>query len=103
MHDVFGSKYIFCSFLGGSLGRFVQKKLGTVHLWEDAFNVVKENLKTGIMICEQWVAACHHLTGQLWQHYAPHPWKNDKFSPEALDKLQKRLDEVSKKKIKELF
>ncbi|XP_019385809.1 PREDICTED: cytoplasmic dynein 2 heavy chain 1 [Crocodylus porosus] len=80
--------------IGGSLGRFVQKKLGTVHLWEDAFNVVKENLKTGIMICEQWIAACHHLTGQLWQHYAPHPWKNEKFSPEALDKLQKRLDEV---------
>uniref|UniRef100_A0A8D0H431 Cytoplasmic dynein 2 heavy chain 1 n=1 Tax=Sphenodon punctatus TaxID=8508 RepID=A0A8D0H431_SPHPU len=80
--------------IGGSLGRFVQKKLGTLNLWEDAFHIVKENLKAGVIICEQWVAACDHLTGQLWQRYTPHPWKNDKYFPETLDKLGKRLNEV---------
>uniref|UniRef100_A0A452I6Q6 Uncharacterized protein n=1 Tax=Gopherus agassizii TaxID=38772 RepID=A0A452I6Q6_9SAUR len=80
--------------IGGSLGRFVQKKMGTLNLWEDAFHIVKENLKAGIMICEQWVAACDHLTGQLWQRYTPHLWKSEKYVPESLDKLGKRLDEV---------
>lgn len=78
----------------GSLGRFVQKKLGTLNLWEDAFHVVKENMKAGITICEQWVAACDHLTGQLWQRYTPHLWQNKKYVPETLDRLGKRLEEV---------
>ncbi|KAJ6633478.1 hypothetical protein lerEdw1_014502, partial [Lerista edwardsae] len=80
--------------IAGSLGRFVQKKLGTLNLWEDAFHIVKENLKAGIMICEQWVAACDHLTGQLWQRYTPHLWQNEKYVPETLGKLGKRLEEV---------
>uniref|UniRef100_A0A671EFV8 Dynein cytoplasmic 2 heavy chain 1 n=1 Tax=Rhinolophus ferrumequinum TaxID=59479 RepID=A0A671EFV8_RHIFE len=80
--------------IGGSFGRFVQKKLGTLNLWEDPYYLVKENLKAGISICEQWVIACNHLTGQVWQRYIPHPWKNEKYFPETLDKLGKRLEEV---------
>ncbi|KAF3823514.1 hypothetical protein GH733_006982 [Mirounga leonina] len=80
--------------IGGSFGRFVQKKLGTLNLWEDPYHLVKDNLKAGISICEQWVAACNHLTGQAWQRYVPHPWKNEKYFPETLDKLGKRLEEV---------
>uniref|UniRef100_F7FIP1 Dynein cytoplasmic 2 heavy chain 1 n=1 Tax=Monodelphis domestica TaxID=13616 RepID=F7FIP1_MONDO len=80
--------------IGGSFGRFVQKKLGTLNIWEDPFHLVKDNLKAGITICEQWVAACNHLTGQMWQRYVPHPWKNEKYFPESLDKLGKRLKEV---------
>uniref|UniRef100_A0A670IVV3 Dynein cytoplasmic 2 heavy chain 1 n=1 Tax=Podarcis muralis TaxID=64176 RepID=A0A670IVV3_PODMU len=80
--------------IAGSLGRFVQKKLGTLNLWEDSFHIVKENLKAGIMICEQWVAACDHLTGQLWQRYTPHVWQDEKYVPEMLGKLGKRLEEV---------
>uniref|UniRef100_G3VCU8 Dynein cytoplasmic 2 heavy chain 1 n=1 Tax=Sarcophilus harrisii TaxID=9305 RepID=G3VCU8_SARHA len=80
--------------IGGSFGRFVQKKLGTLNIWEDAFHLVKDNLKAGITICEQWVVACNHLTGQMWQRYVPHPWKNEKYFPESLDKLGKRLKEV---------
>ncbi|XP_038617598.1 cytoplasmic dynein 2 heavy chain 1 [Tachyglossus aculeatus] len=80
--------------IGGSLGRFVQKKLGSLNLWEDAFHLVKENLKAGITICEQWVAACDHLTGQVWQRYIPHPWKMGKYFPESLDRLGKRLEEI---------
>uniref|UniRef100_A0A8D2JAH6 Dynein cytoplasmic 2 heavy chain 1 n=1 Tax=Varanus komodoensis TaxID=61221 RepID=A0A8D2JAH6_VARKO len=80
--------------IAGALGRFVQKKLGTLNLWEDSYHIVKENLKAGIMICEQWVAACDHLTGQLWQRYTPHLWQAEKFVPEILGKLGKRLEEV---------
>ncbi|XP_013915709.1 PREDICTED: cytoplasmic dynein 2 heavy chain 1 [Thamnophis sirtalis] len=80
--------------IAGSLGRFVQKKLGTLNLWEDSFHTVKENLKAGIIICEQWVAACDHLTGQLWQRYTPHIWRGEKYIPETLGKLGKRLEEV---------
>ncbi|XP_075347137.1 cytoplasmic dynein 2 heavy chain 1 isoform X3 [Mycteria americana] len=80
--------------IGGSLGRYVQRKLAALNLWEDAFHSVKENLKAGILICEQWVSACEYLTGQLWQRYTLHPWKNEKYSPEPLAKLGKRLDEV---------
>ncbi|KAF4008811.1 hypothetical protein G4228_000485 [Cervus hanglu yarkandensis] len=80
--------------IGGSFGRFVQKKLGTLNLWEDPYYLVKENMKAGISVCEQWVTACSHLTGQVWQRYVPHPWKNEKYFPETLDKLGKRLEEV---------
>ncbi|XP_059035365.1 cytoplasmic dynein 2 heavy chain 1 isoform X5 [Mustela lutreola] len=80
--------------IGGSFGRFVQKKLGTLNLWEDPYYLVKDNLKAGISVCEQWVTACNHLTGQVWQRYVPHLWKNEKYFPETLDKLGKRLEEV---------
>ncbi|OXB57863.1 hypothetical protein ASZ78_016437 [Callipepla squamata] len=79
--------------IGSCLGRFVQRKLGTLNLWEDAFHVVKENIKAGILICEQWVSACEYLTGQLWQRYTLHQWKNEKYIPESLIRLCKRLDE----------
>ncbi|KAK7812802.1 LOW QUALITY PROTEIN: hypothetical protein U0070_019828, partial [Myodes glareolus] len=80
--------------IGGSFGRFVQKKLGSLKLWEDPYYLVKENLKAGISICEQWVIVCSHLTGQVWQRYVPHPWKNEKYFPETLHRLGKRLEEV---------
>ncbi|KAK2099397.1 Cytoplasmic dynein 2 heavy chain 1 [Saguinus oedipus] len=80
--------------MGGSFGRFVQKKLETLNLWEDPYYLVKGSLKAGISICEQWVLVCNHLTGQVWQRYVPHPWKNEKYFPETLDKLGKRLEEV---------
>uniref|UniRef100_H3AMW9 Uncharacterized protein n=1 Tax=Latimeria chalumnae TaxID=7897 RepID=H3AMW9_LATCH len=80
--------------IGGTLGRFVQKKLGLLNLWEDPFHIVKENLKASITICEQWVVACDHLTGQVWHRYVPHQWKNEKYFPESLDKFVKRLEEV---------
>uniref|UniRef100_A0A8B9QWJ8 Cytoplasmic dynein 2 heavy chain 1 n=1 Tax=Anas platyrhynchos TaxID=8839 RepID=A0A8B9QWJ8_ANAPL len=80
--------------IGSCLGRFVQRKLAALNLWEDAFHLVKENLKAGILICEQWASACEYLTGQLWQRYTLHQWKNEKYFPESLVKLGKRLDEV---------
>ncbi|XP_040400085.1 cytoplasmic dynein 2 heavy chain 1 isoform X2 [Cygnus olor] len=80
--------------IGSCLGRFVQRKLASLNLWEDAFHTVKENLKAGILICEQWASACEYLTGQLWQRYTLHQWKNEKYFPESLVKFSKRLDEV---------
>ncbi|KAB1272093.1 Cytoplasmic dynein 2 heavy chain 1 [Camelus dromedarius] len=51
--------------IGGSFGRFVQKKLGTLNLWEDPYYLVKENLKAGISICEQWVLAVRTIHEKL--------------------------------------
>ncbi|KAG2456324.1 DYHC2 protein, partial [Polypterus senegalus] len=80
--------------IGAALGRFVQKKLGSIDLWEDSFHTVKENLRVGISVCEQWVEVCDHLTGQLWRRYTPHQWHNDKYYPEGLEGLAKRLEEI---------
>ncbi|KAM9801492.1 cytoplasmic dynein 2 heavy chain 1 [Neosynchiropus ocellatus] len=80
--------------IGGALGRYVQKKLSDVKLFEGPFVSVRENLKRGFAICEQWVANCEHLTGQVWKRYAPHPWEGSKHCPPTLHCLTKRLDEV---------
>ncbi|XP_028817493.1 cytoplasmic dynein 2 heavy chain 1 isoform X3 [Denticeps clupeoides] len=80
--------------IGGALGGYVQKKLSSLKLWEDLFLSVKENLKAGLAVCEQWSGACEHLTGQQWKRYAPHPWKGDKHQPNGLQNLAQRLEEV---------
>ncbi|XP_053561557.1 cytoplasmic dynein 2 heavy chain 1 [Bombina bombina] len=80
--------------IGNSLSRCVQQNLGRLNLWEDPFHIVKEKLKAGMTVCEQWAAACDHLTGHIWRRYTPHPWKNDQFSSSSLNNLGKRLEEV---------
>lgn len=64
----------FCSFLfgfvcaqGGALGRYVQRKLSGLNIFEEPFVSVRENMRTAVSICEQWVVACEHLTGQVWE------------------------------------
>ncbi|XP_040902456.1 cytoplasmic dynein 2 heavy chain 1 [Toxotes jaculatrix] len=80
--------------IGGALGRYVQRKLSGLKLFEEPFAVVRENLRMGVAICEQWVIACDHLTGQVWKRHAPHAWKGNKHCPQTLHCLAKRLDEV---------
>uniref|UniRef100_A0A673Y6D4 Dynein cytoplasmic 2 heavy chain 1 n=1 Tax=Salmo trutta TaxID=8032 RepID=A0A673Y6D4_SALTR len=80
--------------IGGALGRYVQKKLSGVKLFLDPFLSVRESLRVGLVICEQWVSACEHLSGQVWKRYAPYPWKGDKHRPQTLHSLAQRLDEV---------
>ncbi|XP_068612804.1 cytoplasmic dynein 2 heavy chain 1 isoform X2 [Brachionichthys hirsutus] len=80
--------------IGGALGRYVQRKLGGLKVFEEPFISVGENLRTGAVICEQWVMACEHLTGQVWKRHAPHPWKGNKHGPQTLRCLANRLDEV---------
>ncbi|KAM4627347.1 cytoplasmic dynein 2 heavy chain 1 [Polymixia lowei] len=80
--------------IGGALGRYVQRKLSGVKIFEEPFLTVRENVRVGVVICEQWVAACVHLTGQVWKRHAPHPWKGDKYHPQTLQCLALRLDEV---------
>lgn len=50
---------------GGALGRYVQRKLSGLKIFVEPFVSMRENLRTGIAICEQWVVACEHLTGQV--------------------------------------
>ncbi|XP_028320044.1 cytoplasmic dynein 2 heavy chain 1 isoform X2 [Gouania willdenowi] len=80
--------------IGGALGRYVQRKLSGLRIFEESFVSVRENLMTGVSICEQWVVACEHLTGQLWKRQAPYPWKGNKHCPQTLHSLAKRLNEV---------
>lgn len=54
---------------GGALGRYVQRKLSSQNIFEQPFVSVRENLRTGITICEQWVVDCEHLTGQVCQSF----------------------------------
>ncbi|KAM8977653.1 cytoplasmic dynein 2 heavy chain 1 [Pelodytes ibericus] len=79
---------------GSTLGRCVQKRLGSLDIWKDHFPKIREKLRAGITVCEQWTAACEHLTGQLWLRYTPHPWKKEIYTPDYLTKLGKRLEEV---------
>ena len=78
----------------GALGRYVQHKLSELDLWKGPYGRVKENLRSGLMICERWVGACETLTSQFWKRYGPNPWKEDKFTPDSLSQLAKRLEEV---------
>uniref|UniRef100_A0A3Q3KJ04 Cytoplasmic dynein 2 heavy chain 1 n=1 Tax=Monopterus albus TaxID=43700 RepID=A0A3Q3KJ04_MONAL len=80
--------------IGGTLGRCVQRKLSGLKIFEEPFVSMRESLRVSVAICEQWVLACEHLTGQVWKRYAPHPWKGNKHSPQTLHSLAKRLDEV---------
>lgn len=80
--------------LGGALGRYVQRKLSSLKLWEDPFLSMRENVRAGMTVCEQWAGACEHLTGQVWKRYSPHPWKGDKHRPQGLSCLAQRLEEV---------
>ncbi|XP_053095782.1 cytoplasmic dynein 2 heavy chain 1 isoform X3 [Pangasianodon hypophthalmus] len=79
---------------GFSLARFVQKKLCVLRLWEEPYSSVRESLKTGVAVCEQWVAACEHLSSQVWKRYSPHPWSGEKHRPLGLHDLTHRLQEV---------
>ncbi|KAI4889837.1 hypothetical protein NFI96_027314, partial [Prochilodus magdalenae] len=80
--------------IGSSLGRFVQKKLSVLRLWEDPYLTVRESLREGVAVCEQWVVVCEHLTGQVWKRYSPHLWEGDRHSPNGLNSLMQRLEEV---------
>ncbi|XP_056467776.1 cytoplasmic dynein 2 heavy chain 1 isoform X1 [Gadus chalcogrammus] len=80
--------------IGGALGRYVQRKLSGVKIFEEPYVSMQENLRMGVIICEQWVTACEHLTGQVWKSHTLHVWIGDKHQPHTLKCLAQRLDEV---------
>ncbi|XP_022324921.2 cytoplasmic dynein 2 heavy chain 1-like isoform X2 [Crassostrea virginica] len=80
--------------IGGSLGRYVQRKLSEIDLWTGNFGKVKEDLRSGVSICERWVGVCETLTTQFWKSYRLHPWKGEKYIPEHLKQLANRLEEI---------
>lgn len=59
--------FVYVRVLGGALGRYVQRKLSGLKIFEEPSVSVRESLRAGIAICEQWVVACEHLTGQVWK------------------------------------
>lgn len=79
---------------GGSIGRYLQKKLSALDIWHGKYSEIKENLHNSIQICEKWVAVCETLTDKFWKTYHPHPWKEDKYVPVNLIKLCSRIQEV---------
>ena len=80
--------------IAGALGRYVQRKLGALDIWRDPFQQVKDAMRKGISVCERTVAVCETLTAQFWKQSPFHPWKGEKFTPESLQQLAARLEEV---------
>ena len=78
----------------GALGRYVQRKLGSVDIWQGPFNLVRDSIRKAVSVSERWVSACETLTSQYWKRFPTHPWKGEKFTPESLSQLSSRLEEV---------
>lgn len=79
---------------GGLLGRCIQKKMSQEDLWKSSYSTVKELLKAGQAVCERWTHTCQMLTAQFWKRFTSHPWRGEKFVPDNLLQLKKRLDEI---------
>lgn len=43
----------------------MQRKLSALKIFDEQFLSVRESLRMAVAICEQWVLACEHLTGQV--------------------------------------
>ncbi|XP_071126281.1 cytoplasmic dynein 2 heavy chain 1-like isoform X2 [Mytilus edulis] len=84
----------FMDVIGGSLGRYIQRKLSEEDLWMGKFGPVKESLRSAVSICDRWQGVCETLTGQFWKHFKAHPWKGERYTPDNLKKLSERLDEI---------
>ncbi|OWF37256.1 Cytoplasmic dynein 2 heavy chain 1 [Mizuhopecten yessoensis] len=80
--------------IGGSLGRYVQRKLAEEDIWQGDYGQVKESLRSGVAICERFVGMCETLTTQFWKNFRPNPWKGERYTPDNLKKLAQRLEEI---------
>ncbi|XP_067663541.1 cytoplasmic dynein 2 heavy chain 1-like isoform X1 [Haliotis asinina] len=80
--------------IAGSLGRYVQRKLSEEDLWTGHFSSIREDMRSGITVCERWLSVCETLTVQFWRRYGPNPWKGERFIPENMKKLVTRLEEI---------
>ena len=80
--------------ISSSFGRYVQRKLADLDVWQGQFSQVRSSLQDGLNICEKWSSAADLLTAQFWKHYALHPWKGGTFLSTTLLQLISRLEEV---------
>ena len=80
--------------ISGSLGRYVQRKLADMDLWQGPFGQVRTLLQDGLGVCDKWNSTSEALTTQYWRHYALHQWKGKPFVSPTLSALVKRLEEV---------
>lgn len=82
-----------------SILRALLNKLTKIKPFEDNYSEVKESLKHAINVCERWIECCHYLTGRMWKVSQTHKWENEIFSPVPIVEYNKRLKEVSTKKL----
>lgn len=80
--------------IAGALGRYVQRKLGNIDIWQGPFSLMRDGIKKAVNVCERWVSICEMLTSQYWKRFPAHPWLADKFTPESLSQLAVRLEEA---------
>ena len=80
--------------ISGTLGRYVQRKLGNLDFWKGQYGTVHKGLEDGLSLCEQWTAATDELTMRYWKQYKSHPWKSGQFTSESLTSIQQRIEEV---------
>lgn len=80
--------------LSGSFGRFVQRKLHELDVWNGQFSYVRNQIQDGLSITEKWSVCAEALTKQYWKQFASHPWKGNHFTSPTLLQLNERLEEV---------
>lgn len=80
--------------ISGTLGRYVQRKLSDLDVWDKPFGQVRSQLQDGLEVWEKWNSTAERLTSQFWKTYPLHPWKGGTFVSPTLGILIERLEEV---------
>lgn len=80
--------------ISGTLGLYVQRKLGDLDVWEKHFGHVRSSIQDGLGVWEKWSSTTDILTSHFWRAYQLHQWKGGPFSSPTLTMLVRRLEEV---------
>ncbi len=80
--------------ISGTLGRYVQRKLADLDVWEKHFGHVRSSIQDGLGVWEKWTSATDILTSHFWRAYQLHQWKGGTFCSPTLSMLIRRLEEV---------
>jgi len=80
--------------ISGTLGRYVQRKLADLDVWEKHYGHVRSCIQDGLAVWEKWTSTTDVLTSHFWRAYQLNQWKSGAFSSPTLSMLVKRLEEV---------
>ncbi|EFC42807.1 cytoplasmic dynein [Naegleria gruberi] len=81
--------------IGGSIGRFIQMKIGQVDIWRDDYLSIKKKLDSGIEICYHWLKTVEELI-TIWQNEGSHRWKSGNTKDIFIQQLLQRLEEIER-------